>query len=499
MSGYPNTSNTRVFTIKNRAGPPNAPKYQGCMKAGSLSKPKGEPTMVTCPDPNKYGGFKVVSKIPGEDGLPGITLTARYVDDASDLLSMVNRGCDVDIQIHVGKCANPQDFNAGWEKVVVLEAAAPGDYSIADFGALDQGDKAAMLEEMPFKGEELYEITHIAFEEQAEAEAVQEIIAIMICDAVECGDCDNPSDGCEKVFALTLTVGGSPGAKAEVLFTGDGGTTWEDTEIDTLAANEDPNDMACVGKYLVVVSVDSDSLHYAELADILEGTEVWAEVTTGFVAAGSPRAIFSYSPRHTWIVGEGGYVYFTEDPTTSVIVQTAGTVTINPLNCIHGYDQDNILAGGDLNTLLITRNGGDTWALANGPAGQATDDILTVWMRGPDEWVIGFDDGTVWFTIDAGTNWTQKILPGQATLEYIYDIKFSTPTVGWIAAATRDAGKIYRSIDGGYSWYVAPEGNLSLMSNDRINEIAVCVADPNIIYAGGLADDAIDGIIVKGS
>jgi len=497
---YPNTAETRVWSIKWRAGPANAPIYQGCWKAGSITRPKGEPTIVTCPDPNQFGAFKVVDKIPGELGLPEVTVTARYVQDASDLLEFLSKGCDVDLQMHVGRCKNPQDYLEGWEKILVLEAAQPGDYGVADFGALEQGDQNPIMEEMPFRGEELYEILPMVYEEQAETEAELEVIAIIICDAISCGLCNIPSDGCDKVFALTASIGASPGAAAEVIFTSDGGTIWGDTLITTLPGGRDPTDLACVGINLVIISNDNDALHYAPTADILEGTETWTRMAIGFEALGSPNAIISLSPRHTWIVGDNGFVYFTADPTANVTVQTSGTVVTEDLRAIHGYDINNLVAVGDNNELIVTRNGGDVWATPpNGP--NAGIDLTAVWMRGPDEWFVGCADGTLWYTLDAGLNWTQKVLPGQATITQIEDIKFSTPTVGYIAAyaSGTPVGRILRTINGGYEWYVSPEGNLTLPVQDRINEIAICDADPNIIYAGGLADDASDGIILKGA
>ena len=496
-----NTGDTRVWLYPRRAGPANVPDYLGCAKPGSISKPRGEPTIVTCPSSTRFGQFDIVDKIPGEIGLGEVTITARYQRQVSELLAAFNRGCDVDVQMHIGKCKSPQDLNGGWEKILVVEAAQPGDWAVADFGALDPADNAPIMEEMPFRGEQLYEIAQVAFEEQAATEIVQEILAVIICDAVSCGSCDDPSDGCEKVFGLTITVGGSPGAAAEVIFTKDGGTTWNDTEIDTLPVDEDPVDFACVGDNLVVISTDSDSLHYASKADILAAVESWVEMATGFVAAGSPVAIFSLTPRHTWIVGEGGYVYFTQDPTTSVTVQTAGTVTTENLLALHGYDTQNIVAVGASNALIVSRNGGATWSAVTGP--NVGINLTTVWMRGPNEWLVGSADGTAYYTVDEGVTWVQITLPGQSQLTNIADIKFSTPTVGWMAAdalvGAAVSGRIFRTIDGGNSWYVAPEGNRSLPGNDSINEIAVCDGQPNVIYAGGLADNGTDGYMVKGA
>lgn len=497
------TSKTRVWVIKNRAGPANVPAYQSCMKAASPTRPMGEPTLIRCPDPINYGKFETVGKIPGELGTPGITLQSRYTEDLSLLLDMNRLGCDADIQVHVGRCKDPQSFNDGWQKILVLEAAAPGDWGVSDFGALEPGEQAAINEEMPFYGEEMYEIMPITFGEEAAAEIVQEIIKVLICDSISCGECEEQSTGCNKVFALTLTVGGSPGAKAEVIFTDDGGDTWDDTEVDSLDVDEDPIDMACVGLNLVIISNDSDSLHWAPKADILDGTETWTEMGTGIVAAGSPNAIISLTPAHTWIAGDGGYVYFTADPTSLVTPQTTGDVTVLNLICIHGYDTENLIAGSisDLagnNVVIYTRNGGDTWNAVAGPNGAY--DINCVWMFSKYTWFVGMSDGSLWYTTDSGTNWTQKTLPGQSVLASIKDIQFSTPTVGWLAATTTTpAGRVYRTIDGGYSWYIAPEGTATIPANDQIDSIATCEANPNLIYAGGLDDDAADGILLKGS
>ncbi len=61
------------------------------------------------------------------------------------------------------------------------------------------------------------------------------------------------------------------------------------------------------------------------------------------------------------------------------------------------------------------------------------------------------------------------------------------------------AGRILRTIDGGNSWYVVPEGNTGFPANDRLNMLAPCINDPNIVYGGGLGDNATDGILIKGA
>ena len=488
---------SRMWLIEGTAGPGNTPSYQSYWKAGAAQWPLGDVTNVYVPSPDEYGAFGIAGVIVGEPGNPTLPITAKFFADApSVILRLAQLGCDSDLQVHMGLCKDPRSFNKGWDKILVLEGARPTQWGTTELGALMPSERATVNEEVPFTGRRLYEIMPMAYQEQAAAQVVQEVIAIQVCDNVTCGICGIPSDGCQRVFALTLTAGGSPGLPAEVLYTEDGGQTWDDTNVSTLAANEDPNDLACVGENLVVVSEDSESLHYAPIVDILDGTETWTEVTTGFVATKGPLKIFSWDPQHTWIVGEGGYVYFTEDPTAGVEVQDAGVVTTQNLLDIHGIDSLHLVAVGASNAVIVTSNGGETWAAVTGPA--VGVNLNAVWMRSETEWMVGSAGGRLYYTQDSGDTWTEKAFPGNGAGQ-VRDIQFSSWSVGYMAHDTATpAGRILRTLDGGFSWYVAPEGNLSMPTNDRINALAVC-DNVNVVYGAGLAGNGTDGFIVKGA
>lgn len=487
---------SRVFTIQYKAGPTNVPTYQGLWRAGSFSWDRGDVSLIRIPDPDEYGKFLTVDKVPGEEGNPTISLMARYTMNLSDMLKLAKAGCDFDAQVHMGRCKDPKLFDAGWEKVLIIEGVRATSYSTEDLGALQPSDRAAPTEEIAIEGEDAYEVVALEFAQQATTQVVQEVIDIVVCDAESCGLCGLPSDGCQIVFALTLSAGGSPGLAAEIVYTEDGGATWNDTNISTLAANEDPDELACVGENLVVVSQDSCSLHWANIADVLNAAETWAEVATGFVCAtGAPIAISSIGPANTWIVGAGGYIYFTDDPTNGVDVQDAGVATTSQLNAVHALDLNNVVAVGNSNAVVRTSNGGLTWQSITGPA--VGINLNAIWMKTKTEWWIGTANGRLWYTRDSGDNWTQKSFPGSGAGS-VRDIVFVTPSVGYMSHDTAaPAGRILRTINGGFSWYILPEGSGTLPANDRFNHLAICT-NPNIVYGGGLADNATDGIIVKG-
>lgn len=496
MSDIYQNSFSRVFLQRWGSGPDNVPIYEGLWKAGAVSWGQGDSTSIKIPDPNRYNNFLRVGKISGEPDDPQLTITARYTMDISDLLKLAKDGCDHTLHVHMGRCGDPKDFNRGWEKIGILEKARVNSYGTEDLGALQNDETAIVNEEVPFTGEDWYEVKPLAFSEHAATQTLREIVDLVVCDSKNCGFCGLPSDGCSIVFALAKSSGGSPGLPAEIVFTQNAGGAWGNSDISTLSVTETPDALACVGAYLVVVSKLSVSLHYADITDILNGTATWAEVATGFVAGGAPIDIFSAGGSFTWIVGAGGYVYFTSDITAGVETQSAGGATVQDLNSIHGYDTLNLVAVGNSNAVIYTTDGGSTWQSVTGPA--VGVQLNVVFMKSATEWWIGTNGGQLWYTRDSGATWAQKAFAGSSA-GIVYDLVFVTPSVGYMSHSTAaPAGRIFRTIDGGQSWYVLPEGTGSVPANDAIKALAAC-EDVNILYGGGLADDALDGIVVKGS
>lgn len=497
MPEFLTSDSSRVFTIEGRATPSVAPVYQGQAKAGAPTFNFGDVTTIRIPDPDRYGNFIRAGKLIGAPGDPELPITARYTSDVSDLLRIGRNGCDNDVQVHIGTCQDPRDFNRGWDKVIVLEAGRINSWGTdGDIGALGPDERSILNEQVTFVGVDIFEVVKLAFVELASAEVTREILDIIVCDRVSCGSCGIPSDGCDKVFALASATGGSPGLSAAVLYSGNGGGTWGSSVVNSLVANEEPNKIGCIGSNLVVVSDDSVSLHYVATTDVLDGIPTaWTEVTTGFVALKGPRAITNVGPAFVWMAGAGGYIYFTSDVTDSVAVQSAASATTQDLNDIHAFDTTHIVAVGNSNAVLKTTDGA-TWSLVLGPA--VGVNLNAVFMISEDIWFVGTQGGRLYYTENGGTTWTEKGFPGSGT-GVVLDIQFVNRTVGYISHTTAlTVGRVLRTISGGNTWYVLPETVGSIPDNDRLNAIAVC-ENVNIVFAAGLGANGSDGIVVKGS
>jgi hypothetical protein len=488
---------SRVFIIKRRARGDRQPEFQSCLAAGTVERSFGDIESIECPDPTEYGAFEEVGTIRGADERATTSLTGRYASDVvSELLELARIKCEADIHVHFGSCEDPSNFN-DFSKAVVLENAFLTSVSVDELGTIESGGQAAVNESADISAKGWYEVLNMTFSERAGSIVTNEVVDIVICDKISCGDCEDESDGCDKIFAITLQAGGSPSTPADVVYSIDNGDTWYAHDIDTLSAVQDPTAIGCLGDYVVVTSNDAGSLSYALKSEFgVTGDPTFTEITTGFV--GAPNDIWSIG-RKAFIVGDSGYVYSTEDATAGVTVLDAGAATSYNLNAVHAASDQIAVAVGNGGSIVYTLNG-TTWSAVSNPPVPSGAGIHfnCVWAKSAKEWWMGTNDGRLFYTVDQGVSFSEKTFTGSGTGE-VHDIAFSTDSIAYLShATTTPAGRILRSYNGGYSWIVLPEGTSSLPANDKVNALAACAADANFVAAGGLADDAADGYIVTG-
>lgn len=496
MSGFTpgKTAYTRVHIIEGRARPDHEPDFQSCLKAQAFSKSFGDIERIECPDPNRFGSFIEVGQIQGADERGTMDLMGRYAADlASDLLRIAKKRCANDVHVNFGACTDPRQNNK-FTKKLILEDARLTNYNTEDLGALSSGENAVINETTSLSIADIFEVLQLSFSKKAEDVVLNPIVDIVICDRVSCGDCDEESDGCEKIYSLNLASVGSPGTAPDIIYSLDKGQTWALNEINSMLSSEDGNALACVDGYVVVVSEDTESHHYKSQADIDAGViGGWLEATTGYVATKGPLDIWSVG-NFAFVVGEGGYVYAMTDPTAGVTVLDAGVATTEGLNCVHALSDELAIAGGDNDIILYTKDQ-TTWNVATATGGG--NNILCCWMKNADEWWVGDDAGNVYYSLDAGVTWTEKTLPGVGWTA-IYDISFASKSVGYMSAKKGVRGYLLRTYDGGYSWVVLPEGAGSLPLSVGFTAIASCPDDVNFLVAGGLDDVGTGGSILVG-
>lgn len=488
------SSRSRVFIISGRADPNNAPSYESCLRMTGVSQGFGDITKEECPDPYNYGQFIEVAQIRGASERVTTTLEGRYyMDILSTLLDLARQNCAVDVQLHMGICTDPSEFDT-FEKAVILEEAFLTNFSTDDLGALASGDNAVVNETADISATRVYEVRRLSFSAKAASTVTNEVIDITFCDTLSCGsDCEDQSDGCQVVYALTVAAGGSPSTPADIVFSLDGGSTWYAHDIDTLSAAEEPDELACVGSYLVVVSNETGSYHYALKSEFNSYTDpTFTEVA---ISGGAPNAIDSIGNR-AFIVGDIGYIYSLSSVATGVTELDAGSATTSDLQAVHMLSADYAVAVGDNGAVVYTTNGTD-WNAATFPVGAGIT-LNTVWMKSETRWFVGTNDGRLFYTDNSGTTWTLQTFTGSGTGSVEY-ITFATDSIGYLSHTTvAPVGRLLRTYNGGNSWVVMPEDTTTLPTNQGFHAIAACSYNANKIFAAGLGA-ATDGIILLGS
>lgn len=487
----------RVFIIKFRAGPSHEPVYQSLGMAGSPDWGQGDVTKIEMPSDLQYNQWEQIDAFQASADRATVTVTMYETPDRSTIMELIRLRCAFDVQIHMGICEDPRDFNFGWQKVRVFENAYATGYSGSDHGALGGDGQAEITEEMPISAQSLFDILRMSYGGVAGTAIAEVVVAVDVCDKITCGACDEAaSDGCSKVFAVTSSPTSSPGLLPQVIATPDSFTTVVERWITTAGVGDKISHAVCAGQYLIAVGNDAtDSLHYADAGDILDSSEVWTEVTTGLVALKGPVRLWNYSPLQTYVAAQGGYIYKIEDPANGFVVMDAGVATTQDLNDIDGWDSEHFAVCGQAGAFVYTTDG-KTFTAGTGPSGPTN--LLRIAYRNEKEIWIGGDDGKLYVTADYGANWTTKTVYSAAT--QVDGIVWANETVGYCAVRTvTPVAKILRTISGGYSWYVVPEtAGQSIPTFDYVNDMAICENEPNKLFAGGLADNASDGYLLYG-
>jgi hypothetical protein len=488
-------SYSRVFLIEGRAHPENEPSFESCLKMEGLDQALGDVTKIECPDPNTPGKFIEIGSFRGSEERATTQLVGRYaIDLRSTLIRLAKLGCPNDVQLHMGNCEDLSDFTA-FKKVLILEDVIATNIGTDPLGALGSDEQGNVNETLDISIGTYYEYLPIGFRERGETIITNELIDVVICDSIACGDCEDPSDGCEKIYSVSLQAGGSPGTPPDVVFSIDGGATVYAHDIDSLGAAEDPTGIACVTKYIVVISNDSASLHYALKADFTAVDDpAFTEVATGFAASGEPNDIWSLGTI-AFICGDGGYVYKLTDPTAGVTAVEDGSAVTDDLNAIHALSKDFAIAVGN-NGAVIYTDGSDIWQETNArPVGVGVE-LTSVAIRSRDLWWVGTDGGQLYYTKDMGDTWTEKTFPGSGT-GVVWDIDIPSDSIVLLSHATATpAGRVLISLSGGEVFYVLPEGAANIPENDRISAVYGCRANPNFFAGVGLDGGGTDGIFL---
>ncbi len=504
------TQDRRIFLQLGGPSPANAVKYAGVqtqyLMIDGVTRPvRGAIEPIRVPSINRRRQYDNVGRKAAAPAFP--TATLHVLESRGQLpFSLGGMDCPMNLYLPVGKCERPDSFLLGWSDFVEI-------ISYAEATDVDEGARSAWDDDNQAEDsialvlESKYAIGKLGFGAEAANEVSREVIDIVYGSEVQCGDCGPTDDGTKRIYAVAKSSGAaSPGYPAEVIYTVDGGATWAQVNIDGFGATEDPLAIDIVDDKLVVLG--DDAYFWATLNRKTGVPGAFTKVSTGFVAANTPRDLYVLSPSEIFFCGDGGYVYKSTDVTAGVSVISAGDATTDNLLRIHGDGGATIVAAGAGSAVIVSSNRGATWGTTVAEPSAIALDIYALWVVDDERWFVGTAaSGRLFWTQDGGETWDEISFTG-AGAGAVRDIVFATDEVGYfVHDDNTPTGRIFATWNGGANWVRNDGGSYRLLNwptIDRVNRVATPRgAGPqtaaNNVALACLAGDGTDGTILVGA
>lgn len=469
----------RIF-LQEGCGNPNVQyTYQGVCELQKLDQDLGKKEPVWVPSNLQRNVWDIADSIVRSPSL----ITTAFVQHANRYLvdrwvAVRARGCDFNLKAIFSQCARPDDPTQ-WDAQVILGRTRLEKFGLPVLNVLDGAKNAIVDINGDFSAITMTFLQPLVFQQVGSVIAVAEVVDAFYYDAITCGDCGVPSDGCQLVYALQIANAGSPGLSSQLFYSSNGGSTWAGLDIPTLAGLS-ASRMAPMGLFCIVVSNNQGAYHYAKFSDIQNGVVNWTQITGGFVGGHSPRCIVARDPSDCWIGAQGGYIYFLSQVGANVSVVTDGSLTTQDINDIHYYGRI-IVAVGNSNAVLYSQNNGVSFTLLTGPA--VGQNLTAIWCQSATSWFAGTNNGQLWNTINAGQTWTRITLDAGITV--IDDLQMYDENIGYLSVEKAGVAVVYRTTDGGNTWRTNPASEIGpLLANPvRVDVCAPC--GPNTLLAVG--------------
>ena len=486
-------SSTRSFY---QPGGPGSPTYfygldtlYHFIESASQPQDNGSIDPIFVPDPTRPGRYKLAGRSLSAPELPtvGLVFHESWGGIPGPLMTP---NCEFNlIEVH-SRCKDFSDLYNGWDSYVMI-------YSGFKFsGTNDLGARTAQDSDDPLSisteatGVSIYPVGALSFGEESTANIVVEVIDVVYGTEVQCANCGTPNNGAQFIYAVTRANVGSPSAPSQVVYTLDGGETWNNSSITGIGTVNEVRYIGIAGNILFV-GTNATAFFYTVLNELTGAPTTWQSVTQ----PSDFHDVYVQSASAIWFVNNTSVYKTTNVAIPASAVDTNGTA----LRRINGVDKT-IVAAGQSGEVRYSANNGVTWITTSAPA---ASNIHAVQVIDYNFWLVGAVNGNVYRSRDLGLSWTALAFPNAGT-GAINDIAVATREVIWIAQTISNVAYLATTIDGGNSWTGANSGSSRIMNwptFQSISKIAVPSAkasiSANYLAIGGLATGGTDGILIS--
>lgn len=454
------------------------PFYLGCHMVDSIEEPLGDVTLIRCPDPGSPNKWVTISSYQAPPDL----VTTSIEGDLTKALDYIEQiGCPASIFVHMSQCGRRDTFT-NYQRSFILQQAQATSISYDGLRTKDENGRASVKADISA----IPPLLRI-FELQAVRQSTTEPRAlndVSICGDDRCaGTCGNGSIAGDSAVAVGDALGGSAVGTANVDYTEDAGADgWPASADDPFGTGENISAVECfkVGRdttRVLVARGTTDAGNFAEVAYSDDGGTTWVLVDVGSVLGQfvpEQDALFALDEHNIWLGATGGYIYYSEDGGATWIEQETGVITANDINGIGFKDKEVGFAVSDVDEILRTLDGGDTWEEVGNTG---TGDKLWAVKYSLNHWWVTTAGGEIYYSTDNGDTWTVRSFSGSGT-GTVVAIDWLNGYYGMFIHNVGGAGKVFNTIDGGYTWQT-----VTVPTNVGLNSVRI--ASTTLAYAVG--------------
>jgi len=449
-------------------------EFLGCHDLSDLTRPQGETTnSYQRSGKNKFDVVQTIQSIP-EPGTATVSLYSGVVNLLDEL------PCPFSLLVYNSNCGSDEDStNYDWvdlladiTKTEITQSNVVN--QIGADGATDVGGD--VLQEISLEFQEYIKIKPLLSTDFTLAALSGRIVSdISVCDSdPECGDCSDPTIGCQTIWIIT---NGSPGfyGDARIFKSTDGGNSFTEQTNSMTIDSDNLSAISCAGD--VVVIANSDTAEYQFTND---GGTTWALVTTPDEVLND---VFTLSDTKIWFAADNGNIYFSSDKGATIVTQDDGVATAQNLNSIHFADAEKGYAVGDSNAFVTSTDGGTSWAAGTGPIAAVNLNVVRA-VPNSDIVFAGGANGILYRSTDKGVTWTTAFDGSTGSAPFstgITDIAICK--CNRVLVSGNDAnglGAVRGSIDGGDTFVSIAT---PVTGAESINALTCC--DVNTYYGSG--------------
>jgi photosystem II stability/assembly factor-like uncharacterized protein len=431
-------------------GPNSITRYLGCHSVADIAEPKGDSTLLYCPDPSQVGKFKVKNSFKGAPGTITTTIETDLRATADYLEDLAAKGCPFTLFVHKVSCGR-RDVFTNFDRSFVLGGVEITTATLAKLASRNPTDEGESTQSFAVSVQEVLRVFNMECSRISISDT-EDITGISTCGEDRCeGSCGAEQSPEDSLWASSKFLVGSTSNKANVLRSLYEGA-WASAAADPFAAAMDIQGVVCFklsrDDTRIIVARGTTDAGPLDIAYSDNGGVTWSLVAVGSVNTefvSSAHSLFALDRYHIWVGSNMGRIYFSSDAGETWTLQEAAVISATAIKGISMYDEYNGMAVYTGGQVAVTSDG-TSWSAAGAVSGSAV--AMDVKMTSSlDAFVVGTDG--MFCTLDGGDVWTKRNSNVVAAIDF-YGELFG------VAAGSAASAPIWMTIDGGYSWMALP-------------------------------------------